>query len=99
MHDVTSGATHPLGTDAACVARNFAARRVETSPDTSHTWYSDRQSLRPSWWTWIRTTSRAAMQQVLDALIRNDLLEVADRHELAVSDSRVRDQLVDAAAC
>jgi type I restriction enzyme M protein len=37
-------------------------------------------------------------RQVLNTLTRNELLDVADRHELVVADRRVRDQLADAAA-
>jgi len=37
-------------------------------------------------------------RHVLDALTRNELVDVADRFELEVADRRVREQLVDAAA-
>jgi type I restriction enzyme M protein len=37
-------------------------------------------------------------RQVLENLSRNELLTVADRHQLAVQDRRVRDQLVEAVA-
>ncbi|HWO24785.1 MAG TPA: hypothetical protein VNO30_38855 [Kofleriaceae bacterium] len=37
-------------------------------------------------------------RQILEILNRNELLALADLHELAVEDRRVREQLVDAAA-